>query len=347
MDKRTRQQHQHNRDVFCSIGSIRQLAELLRLEKRRLLLLAQNPRYKTFEVPKKNGGQRLIEDPHPSLKKILSQLNRYLQSAYYLEKSGAVYGFIIGVRNDYDRRNVLTNARRHCNRSYLLNIDLKNFFHSVSRDMVLEILLQKPFRFRGELADILADLLTFNGRLAMGAPTSPALSNFACRQLDEQLMNFAKDMLWVYTRYADDMSFSATRPITSEMIRSVGDLITEAGFIVNPRKTKRYGPGEEKVVTGLLVSDKVSLPADYLPLLQTDIQRLSDALRVQNEQGELQTRWIDKFKQQVRGRLAFVGFVLRRDNKTYLTLKEEYILAIHPPEEEFGQVNWRSFPYNF
>lgn len=347
MDKKTRQQHLHRKEVFCSIGSIHQLATLLGIEKRRLLLLSQNPRYKTFEVPKKDGGQRQIEDPHPNLKKVLAQLNRYLQSAYYLEKSSASYGFIIGVRNDSDRRNVLSNARRHCNRSYLMNIDLKNFFHSVTREKVLEILLTQPFRFKGELADMLADLLTFNGRLAMGAPTSPALSNFACRQLDEQLMNFANNMLWIYTRYADDMSFSATRPITSEMLRSVGDIITEAGFIVNPRKTKRFGPGEEKIVTGLLVSDKVSLPTDYLPILKKDIQRLSDALRIQNEQGELQTRWIDKFKQQVRGRLAFAGFVLRRNNNTYLKLKEEYILAIHPPEDEFGQVNWRSFPYNF
>lgn len=346
MDKKTRQQQQHRKEVFCSVRSIHSLCQLLRIEKQRLVLLAQNPRYKTFQIPKKHGGQRTIEDPHPNLKRVLAQLNRYLQSTYYFEKSSAVYGFIVGVRNDADRRNVLTNARRHLGRSYLLNIDLKDFFHAVTRDKVLEILLQKPFQFKGELADLLADLLTYQGRLPMGAPTSPVLSNFACRQLDEELQQFAQNMLWVYTRYADDMSFSATRPIDSDMQVSVYEIIHRLGFTVNPRKTKRFGPGEDKVVTGLVVTDKISLPKDYLPELAKDIQRLSDALRVQNEQGELQTRWVDKFKQQVRGRLSFAGFVLRKNHADYIRLKEAYILAIHPPEEEFGLINWRGFPYN-
>ena len=82
MDKKTRQRHQHNKAVFCSIHSIRSLCSLLRTDQRRLLLLARQPPYRVFTVPKKDGGERQIEAPGAELKKILGRLNNYLQSVY-------------------------------------------------------------------------------------------------------------------------------------------------------------------------------------------------------------------------------------------------------------------------
>ena len=187
MDKRTRQRHLQNKKKFCNLRSVSELCLLLKTDKRKLELLANQPPYKTFTVPKKDGGERLIEAPGGPLKKVQGVLNRYLQSAYYLEKSAAAHGFVVGVRNDDDRRNVLTNAQKHLGKTYLLNIDLRDFFHSVTRDQVLDILLKPPFKFKRQLPDLLADLLAYNGRLPMGAPTSPVLSNFACRELDRRL----------------------------------------------------------------------------------------------------------------------------------------------------------------
>ncbi|MCB0583419.1 MAG: hypothetical protein KDD10_29340, partial [Phaeodactylibacter sp.] len=92
------------------------LCSLLRTNQRRLLLLARQLPYKVFSVPKKDGGERQIEAPGAELKKVLGRLNRYLQSVYYFEKSSAAYGFIVGVLNDDDRRNVVTNARKHAGR---------------------------------------------------------------------------------------------------------------------------------------------------------------------------------------------------------------------------------------
>lgn len=346
MDKKTRERHAHNKAAFCSINSINALCHLLRVDQRRLFLLARQPPYKTFTVPKKGGGERVIEAPGAELMKVLGKLNRFLQSVYFFEKSSAAFGFIVGVRNDEDRRNVLTNAKKHIGRDFLLNIDLKDFFHSVTREMVLNIFLGKPFGFKRELPDILADLTTFNGRLPMGTPTSPVLSNFACRRLDDELIAFSKDMLWVYTRYADDMSFSSQQPIHDEKANSVRAIIRNAGFEVNLSKVKVYGPGEEKIVTGLLVTDKVALAPGFLPQLQADIEQLHKVIWAQNEQGQLSTRWVEQMKQHLRGRLSFAGFVLRRDDEQYMALRDAYYVAINPPQEEFGAVSWRGFPYN-
>lgn len=347
MKKQTRQQHQNNKAVICSIRSIRELGKLLKTHPQRLYLLSNQARYQTFTRPKKGGGERVIEAPGADIKKILGILNRYLQSTYLFEKSAAAYGFVVGVKNDDDRRNILTNAKKHLGRPYLLNIDLKNFFHSVSREKVLQIFFNKPFRFKGELADLLADLCTYKGRLPMGTPSSPVLSNFACMQLDDTLQAFANNMLWVYTRYADDMSFSSHKPINTEMIHSLRRIITNAGFIINEKKVARFGPKASKIVTGLLLTDKVGLTPEFVPQLQEEINQLAASMRAQNEQGHLSTKWINQMTMQVRGRINFTGFILGRRNESYINLRNDFYTATNPPQEEFGAMSWRGFPYNF
>lgn len=339
-------QHRHRREVFCSLRSVKQLCRLLKIDSRRLNIFLKQPAYKSFAIPKKTGGERHIEDPNRELKSVLSTLNRYLQSVYLFEKSNAAYGFIVGVSNDDDRRNVLTNARKHVNREYLLNIDLQDFFHHVSFTKVTEIFTGEPFNFKTDIAEIRAGLTTYRGRLPMGAPTSPVLSNLACRRLDEGLTEYCDNMLWVYTRYADDMSFSANQSFTKDKTLMLRTIIEAEGFVINESKVQFFGKGEPKIVTGLLVSNKVTLPTHYLPELKNEIRRLSDVMRAQNEQGQLQTHWVEKFKQQVRGRLQFAGFILKSYHPEYQSIKDSYYTAIHPPEEEFGAINWRGFPYN-
>lgn len=154
-------------------------------------------------------------------------------------------------------------------------------------------------------------------------------------------------MLWEYTRYADDISISSMRPMNAEMQNSIRALIRHHGFELNERKTQLFGPKDQKVVTGLVVKDKqVELAPNYWEILRTDVERLADVMRIQNEQGQLTTRWVDQFKQQVNGRLNFAGYVMKKNNTQYQDLRDAYYTAINPPEEEFGAINWRGFPYN-
>lgn len=344
--KQSFEQHREQKALFCSVRSMRTLCRLLHTDQRKLELLIAQPQYRMFKIPKKSGGFREIETPRMELKKVLTHLNRYLQSVYLFELSHAAYGFIVGVRSDDDRRSIVSNAKRHVGRSYLLQVDLKNFFHAVTREKVIDIFDGPPFHFKRDLPNILADLVTHQGRLPMGTSTSPVLSNFACRELDAAVTDMSKAMFWEYTRYADDMVFSSNQPINAEKINSVRAIIRHHGFEVNERKLKVFGPEDKKIVTGLLINKRVELAPDYISTLQSDLDRLSDVLRLQNEQGQLTTRWVEQFKQQVRGRISFAGFVLKKQHETYLALRDAYYTAINPPEEEFGAINWRGFPYN-
>lgn len=344
---KTQETYLKYKQAFCRLHHVSDLCRLLKTDKRKLLLMAKRPRYKSFSVPKRDGGERHIDTPSPQLKKLQTQLNRYLQAVYFFEKSSAAYGFILGVRNDQDRRNVVTNAKKHLGRPYMLNIDLKDFFHAVQQSKIVELFEGPPFTFTGDLPDILARLTTFNGRLPMGAPTSPVLSNFACQSLDVKLVRMAKEKRWMYTRFADDMSFSAHRAFPQDDKKAINDLIVAAGFKVNVKKVKLFGPNDDKIVTGLLLAKKVELAPGYLEQLQAEVDQLKQVMYVQNFQGELDSKWVDDFKLQVRGRLNFAGFVMGRRNETYVSLKEQFYTAINPPEAEFGAVSWRSFPYKF
>lgn len=95
------------------------------------------------------------------------------------------------------------------------------------------------------------------GVLPQGAPTSPMLSNLAARNLDEALYDFAQNNGFVYTRYADDITFSATELPLSHSITSLRKeiiyIIRKNGFYENIDKFHIAGPGARKTVLGLLV----------------------------------------------------------------------------------------------
>lgn len=99
------------------------------------------------------------------------------------------------------------------------------------------------------------------GVLPQGAPTSPMLSNLAARKLDESLYEFAQKNGFVYTRYADDITFSATILPSSKSIGKLRNeiilLIRKNGFYENIDKFHIAGPGARKTVLGLLVDGEV------------------------------------------------------------------------------------------
>ncbi len=345
VENRTYQQYLNYYKNFCAIRNEHSLAKLLNTDQRNLLLLAKQPKYQVFTVPKRGGGKRNIENPDSDLKNLQSRLNQYLQSSYFFEKSAAAYGFIANARDERGRRDIITNAQQHLGKDHLVNIDLKDFFNSVKYKKVQEVFAGKPFFFENKLSRLLTQLTTYNRHLPMGTPTSPVLSNFACISLDSDLLELAKAENWKFTRYADDMSFSSAEPITDEHLEKVNQIIGQHGFRMNPKKLKRYGKEEEKQVTGLLLTDRVELNRKFIPELQKELEQLKEVMEIQNLHGNLRTYWVGQFKNRVRGKINFVGYVMGRNYPDYSVLNHQFREAINPPEADFGALSWRSFPY--
>ncbi len=196
-------------------------------------------------IPKKNRNlgnrivYRIINGTLCNLNKVISS---HLNQVY--SPLDSVNGF---VRERYTKRN----AFPHLNKKVILNVDIKNFFESITIEMVLA-----AFSKLGcieEMANSLAKLTTLNGRLPQGFFTSPILANMVSEEMDKQLMALASEKKCAYTRYADDICFSSNSiPPAVEDIKSI---LGKFGFMLNDQKTRYMYKGQKQYVTGLTVSD--------------------------------------------------------------------------------------------
>jgi RNA-directed DNA polymerase len=165
----------------------------------RLLLYgrAASERYKRFTLTKRSGGKRIILAPAPDLKLVQRKLATQLADIYPLRD--VVYGFATG-------RSIVGNAGRHLLRRHVLNVDLSDFFPTINYGRVRGLFIS--LGAGRDAATTLAHICCHEDALPQGAPTSPILSNMICAKMDRELLALAKQHHCVYTRYADDLTFS-------------------------------------------------------------------------------------------------------------------------------------------
>jgi len=202
--------------------------------------------YNTFYISKKKKGKkRQIDSPSKELKSI----QRWVLSNYFnnIPVSTRANGFVKG-------RGIKRNAQFHLKKSFILTIDIKNFFPSISQKQVYDV-LSKHFE-NNELNFKLAKLCTYNRKLPQGAPTSPVLSNIIFKEIDDKIASFCNTKLVVYSRYADDMVFSCeTKNTLVEIYSFVNSLLTKTSFNINKAKTKYLSGKGRMVITGININE--------------------------------------------------------------------------------------------
>lgn len=220
----------------------------------------EEDRYFSFEIPKRGGGMRTISAPNKMLKAIQRKIAHKLIEVY--PGRTEVYGFAKG-------KNTYGGALAHLHKRWVVNLDLEDFFPSIHFGRVKGMFQAKPFCFNDTLARELANICCYKQRLPQGAPTSPAVSNFICWRLDNQLHLFAKKNRCTYTRYADDITFSTNLENLPEAIGIIDDngkiqlseelngIIENNKFKINNDKVRYARRNSRQEVTGLIVNGKV------------------------------------------------------------------------------------------
>lgn len=229
-------------------------------------------KYTKFEIPKRYGGKRVISAPNADLKHIQRLLAAVLMdclnelNAKYNRQ--AAHGFI-------PERSILTNAHQHRGRGYVLNLDLQDFFGSINFGRVRGFFIaDKDFALHPAVATVLAQIACFENTLPQGGPASPVISNLIGNVLDTHLVKLAHKHGCVYTRYADDLTFSTNLPNFPEELAylKVGDwttgtallkVIKQSGFDVNTSKVRMQFEDSQQNVTGLVVNQKANTAASY------------------------------------------------------------------------------------
>lgn len=331
------------RQRFFELQTFEALAELLDVSEEQLyyyaFIVRANPQthYKSFEIPKKSGGVREIVAPASPLKIIQRKLNQILQYVYTPKAS--VHGFIQG-------RSILTNAKRHletrARKQYVFNVDIKDFFPSITYYRVVGLLTAKPYELPWKVANVIANLCCYKGKLPQGAPTSPIISNMICGKMDTQLLKLAKESKCIYTRYADDITFSSSLPsiptslaVTDERTGQLraGDalqrIIEDNGFHINPDKVRLHTKFSRQEITGLTVNKFPNVPREYVRQIRAMLHAW-EKYGLENAQKEFieryaRARYKEKpsFKQVVRGKIEYLRMVRGDNNLIYLRFRDK------------------------
>jgi retron-type reverse transcriptase len=275
---------------------------------------ATRAHYITFFVSKRSGGKRRLSAPHQRLRNCQEWI-----LANVLEKAplhAAAHGFVRG-------RCTRTNAQQHVGRDVVLNADLEDFFPTITFERV-----KGAFRSLGyspAVATIFALLCTesprrkvkYDGKtyhvavgprgLPQGACTSPALSNLVSRRLDRRLAGIAAKLGWTYTRYADDLTFSASGEPAGKvgyLMARVRHIAQDEGFSVNGKKTRVQRQNARQSVTGVVVNRRPGAPRQLVRRLRAILHRAGrEGLAKQNREG------LPHFESWLAGMVAYVNML--------------------------------------
>jgi RNA-directed DNA polymerase len=110
-----------------------------------------------------------------------------------------------------------------------------------------------------------------NSHLPQGAPSSPALANFAAFRLDLRLSALAARFGARYARYADDLAFSGDQrllEITPHLFPWIDSIVREEGFAVRPEKTRVTPRSQRQALCGVVMNEQPALPRAKLQRLE-------------------------------------------------------------------------------
>lgn len=284
---------------------------------RRIISRMHEEPYRVFKIRKRGPSDepahfRTICVPEPNLLRTQKWINENVLSQTQCHHTSGAYA---------KDCKIVDVAKIHCGSRWLVKLDIKNFFESISEKRVYSVFCSLGYQplVAFELARLCTryDRTSKNpedgnenwriaqypmipqyskaglGFLPQGAATSPMLSNLAMKQFDEEAYQLAIEYSLKYTRYADDLIFSAhntqfTRSQVPKLIGTIYRLLRSHGVRPNESKTSVSGPGAKKLVLGLQVDGetprlqnkfKLSLRQQFHFLRRNDVGPAAHAVK--------------------------------------------------------------------
>ena len=284
--------------------------------------------YSEFGIAKRSGKVRTITAPDRRLKIIQRKLVPLLDQLY--RRRQPVHGFV-------QERSVKTNAEAHDRRRFVVNLDLQDFFPTITERRVAGLL--RALGVDQRVSEIVARVCCNKGHLPQGAPTSPVLSNMICYRLDTDLLHLAKSARAIYTRYADDITFSSYQPPTplfEGAVPSAGRFspdmlapplrgaITSNGFVVNPNKAHYAERNSRRMVTGVKINAGLNVDRRYIRRIRAQLHSieklgLADAqARYESSGGK------GSLAAHLRGKIAYVAHLKGQTDPVVRSLAQRY-----------------------
>jgi len=269
-----------------------------------LYRLRPENQYIQFTIPKKSGGVRGINAPVDKLKSLQSSLSTLLldcideinkakfpnselnKTRDKNAKSNSHETLKIKVPNAdikqpslshgfVRKRSIITNAMMHVGQKNVLNIDLEDFFDSFNFGRVRGFFIKNEnFKLDPHIATVIAQIACYKNKLPQGSPCSPVITNLITHALDIRLAALAEKHSCIYSRYADDLTFSTREAVFPRKImrldngeyaagKKLKSEIIRSGFSINDKKTRIQFKDSRQDVTGLVVNQKPNVKKEY------------------------------------------------------------------------------------
>lgn len=220
-------------------------------------------KYKVYSIPKRTMGHRIIAQPTAELKKYQRVIIKELEDLLPVHSCAFAYRKKLSIKD---------NALQHVNSNFLLKMDFQNFFNRVKPKLLFDTLKANKIVFSDQDEELLTRLLFWKPGLkrsktlvlSVGAPSSPMITNFVMYSFDCMMADWCKKMDIVYTRYADDITFSTKR---KDILFLVPKIVrrnlrkTVPGLSINESKTIYSSKAHNRHVTGVTITcdNRISL----------------------------------------------------------------------------------------
>lgn len=273
-----------------SIGSIAALAKTLDVNENFLKQVAANPDnfYSITEIPKKTGGVRTISYPVKELKIVHRRIVRRI--FYKCSFPSYLFG---SIKDEKNPRDFVRNAQYHSEAREVMAFDVESFFPSV-RPQFIKRVFKFLFNLPNDVAEILVSLVTLQGGLPQGAPTSSYLANLIFYDREHKLVSTLNAKGLTYSRLVDDITVSSKKIIKGEersfIYEQIRKMLSEMKLKICKRKyavTNTAIDGKKTVVTGLVVENKmVKLPREKVKLIGRMVYELKNKANVSTTEHE-------------------------------------------------------------
>lgn len=236
------------------------LSKTSSISEAKLLSLASTAsrRYKVYTIPKRTGGERLIEHPSKELKAIQRWIIQAMVARFPVHEAATAYRKGTGIRE---------NAERHRQTKFTNRYDFASFFPSFSQARVNHYIFEQSRSLGIPLTprdlDFVGNIVCRNGRLTIGAPSSPAITNAMMFEFDRRMHDACQGKGLVFTRYADDIFVSSFEPrqlsgIEKEILQAKRG-IPHLSLRLNHKKTTFLSKKYRRTITGVVITPEHEL----------------------------------------------------------------------------------------
>lgn len=292
--------------------------------------------YTVFEIPGKRGKVRKISVPDPYIKALQTKLASLLSEIY--RSPAANHGFVVN-------KSIVTNARMHRRQRLVLNLDLADFFPTITTARIAALLTSARYEVPRDVAKFISILTTNEGSLPQGAPTSPILSNMIASRLDSKLSRLAKESKCIYTRYADDITFSTSMKSFPDAIveqsapviigKKLTEIIQSERFELNQSKTRIASKYVCQRVTGIVVNRSPNVKrrrVDEVRAILHDWAVRGEEVANERFLGKRNrtTGGAYSMRRYVSGQIAFISMVRGVNDPVVVRLRHEYQRRLDP-----------------